>query len=189
MRRKYIQRTILIVWLIILISFWVYSLSHSEFMSAEYISDFILKFETHFLIVYSIMFILRPFVLLPGATYVIVGSLLFNNLELVLLISVLCEIISSTIIYYFSSYLGFDDFFKKKYAKKMKRLKIKLESKTGFVFMLAWSSFPFVPSDLLFYVAGSLHINYKKFILAVFTGHIVLYGIYVYFTDSVLRLL
>ena len=185
MKHKYIKRIILFFWLSVLITFWTYALFNPSIISAKNISNFILKFETHLLIVYAIMFILRPFVMVPGATFVIVGAMIFETrLELILLISVFCELASSSIVYFFSDYMGFDKFFKKRYPKKLEKFKNKLESKSGFLFILFWCSFPFVPSDLIFYLSGSLRISYKKFILAVFLGHVVLYSIYIFFTDT-----
>lgn len=190
MKRKTVQRIILVVWLCILAAFWGYYLYNPEFISAENISNFMLRFKSHLLITYAVMFVLRPFTMLPGATFVIVGTIIFpTSLEVILILSICCELISSSIIYFFSDFMGFDEYFQKKYPKKMNYIKGKMESKSGFGFMLLWCSTPFVPSDLVFYLAGSLHINYKKFILAVFLGHIVLYSIYVYFTDIFLKVI
>jgi len=177
----------LIIWLLVLTIFWGYYFYNPDFVSAENLSTFILKFKNHILVTYAIMFILRPFTMLPGATFVIVGTIIFpTNLEVILILSTCCELVSSSIIYFFSDFMGFDEHFQRKFPKKMDYIKQKLESKSGFTFMLLWCSTPFTPSDLIFYLAGSLHISYKKFIVAVFLGHIILYSIFVYFTDSIL---
>lgn len=84
--------------------------------------------------------------------------------------------------------MGFDEYFKKKYPKRIEYFQRKLESKYGLGFMLLWCSLPIAPSDLIFYLAGSLHISYHKFILAVFIGHIFLFSLWILLTDNFLSL-
>lgn len=144
-----------------------------------------MKFEHHLLIAYTILNIIRALTLVPASTLVIVGTLIFSgNLPMVLLSSILGILVSSSIIYFFSDYMGFDEYFQKKYPKKMNYIKRKLESKYGFGFLLLWCSLPIVPSDLVFYLSGALHMSYYKFILAVFLGHIFLFSLWILLTDN-----
>jgi uncharacterized membrane protein YdjX (TVP38/TMEM64 family) len=190
LKRKTIKRILLFLWLTILAVFWGYYLYNPEFITANNISEFLMKFESHLLIAYTILSIIRAFTLLPGSTFVIAGAFIFSsNLPMLLIASIIGIISSSTIIYFFSDYMGFDEYFQKKYPKKMNYIRSKLESRYGFGFMLLWCALPIAPSDLVFYLAGSLHISYYKFILAVLIGHIFLFSLWIFLTNNISNIL
>jgi uncharacterized membrane protein YdjX (TVP38/TMEM64 family) len=189
LKKKVIRKILLIIWLSVLAFFWGYYFYDPQFISTDNLEDFLMRFESHLLIAYTIISALRAFTLLPSSTFVIVGTLLFSsNYYMLLFVSIIGILISSTIIYFFSDFMGFDEYFKKKYPKRIEYFQRKLESKYGLGFMLLWCSLPIAPSDLIFYLAGSLHISYHKFILAVFIGHIFLFSLWILLTDNFLSL-
>jgi len=190
LKRKTVRKILLIIWILILISFWGYYIYDPTFISTQSLASFILRFESHLIITFTIISSLRAFTLLPSSSFVIAGTLLFaNNLPLVLIISLIGIIFSSTSIYYFSDFMGFDEYFQERYPKKMNYIKSKLESKYGFAFIVLWCGLPIVPSDLVFYLSGALHLKYRKFIVAVLIGHIILFSFWIYFTSFISKIL
>jgi len=175
---------LLIIWLIVLLIFWGYYLYDPKFISTQNLTSFFSRFERHLIIVFTLISSLRAITLLPSSSFVIAGTLLFpDNLPLVLVTSLIGIIISSTLIYFFSDFMGFDEYFQEKYPKRMNYFKAKLESKYGLGFLLLWCSLPVTPSDLVFYLSGSMHLNYRKFIIIVIIGHIILFSFWIYFTS------
>ena len=51
--------------------------------------------------------------------------------------------------------------------------------KRGFWIVLAWSAFPFVPTDVICWVAGSLKMHFGRFVAAVALGELPLVSFYV----------
>jgi len=58
-------------------------------------------------------------------------------------------------------------------------------NKHGFWIVMGWSFFPFVPTDLICYIAGSIKMNFTKYITAIFIGEAILVGAYIYLGDSI----
>jgi uncharacterized membrane protein YdjX (TVP38/TMEM64 family) len=113
---------------------------------------------------------LRGFTLIPSTPFVLVGTLLFpENLVFVFLISIIGILLSSTMIYFFSREMGFEEILMKKYKNKVTTYEKWLQ-KYGFPFVLIWSFLIIVPTDLICYIAGTLKMNYTKFITAVAIG-------------------
>ena len=104
------------------------------------------------------------------------------------LVSIMGIIISAIIIYYFSGYMEFDKFFEKKYSHKIVRIRKKLNSKYGFLFIIFCCFFPLFPSDLICYVAGTIKINFKRYILAVFLGESVIVSFYIFSGNQIITL-
>lgn len=116
--------------------------------------------------------------MIPSLPFIILGTLLFpENPFLVLLISMFCITLSAINIYFFSDYLGFSQIFERKYdLQKYKNL----VDKHGFWVILAWSFFPFVPTDVICYVAGAMKFDFRKYILAVFFGEFIIVSVLIY---------
>ena len=86
---------------------------------------------------------------------------------------------SSLLIYYFSDKLGFSSFFESE-SKNIKLIKEKLASKHGFYYILFWSFFPIVPTDIICYVSGALRIKLPVFISALLIGELILCSVYIF---------
>lgn len=130
---------------------------------------------------------LRGFTLIP-VTYLIVLGLLFLNPLPLFVLTMAGIVISSASIYRFSDFLGFDEFFEKKYPKQISRLKSEF-SKRELPIIVFWSFFPFLPTDLICYVAGSLRVDLKKLVLGVIIGEGITSGIYIFFGHQLIRYL
>ena len=103
----------------------------------------------------------------------------------VLVVSMLGILLSSSMIYFFSEYLGFSEFFEKHKPELIGRLKVRLEHPLGFLFVAFWAFFPLVPTDLVCYIAGTTKMNYWKFIAAVLVGEVMQCSFYVFFGGAV----
>lgn len=178
----------LLLWAIILLTAAIAYISNPHWFSAEQIAAFLQNFHSWIFVVYLGFSILRGFTLLPSTPLVLAGMLLFPDQPFaVLAISMIGIVLSSSLIYFFSEYLGFDDFFENHKPELTHKIKAKLEHPFGFLFVAGWAFFPFVPTDLVCYLAGTTRMNYWKFIAAVFVGELILCTCYIFFGGSVLK--
>ena len=157
----------------------IYFLNPSVF-SKETIASLISKYHNYGIFIYLLLHIFRGFVLLPSTPLIFAGVLLFpSNLFMVLMISLLGILVSSLLIYFFSDKLGFSIIFSKK-SSKIGLIKEKLNGKYGFMYIIGWAFFPFVPTDLICYASGALKIKVSTFIFSIFMGELLLCSIYIY---------
>jgi uncharacterized membrane protein YdjX (TVP38/TMEM64 family) len=167
-------------WIVVIIAFVVYNLLFPETFSRENIVAKIQSYGSYGWAIFFLCHLLRGFVMLPSTVLIFAGVFLFpNNLFLVLLISVIGILISSMFVYYFADKLGFAKLFEKK-QKAAALVKEKLSGKYGPLFIIFWAFFPFVPTDLICYVAGAMRINPIIFALSLFIGELILCSVYVY---------
>lgn len=154
---------------------------YPESFSAQNIAAILLQFDTQIWLAYLLISALRGLTLLPSTPLVIAGTLLFpGHPFLVLFVSITGILISSSMIYFFSEFLGFSDYFERHKPETVLRIRQRLERPTGFVFVAAWSFFPLVPTDLVCYVAGTLKMNFLKFVSAVLIGELILCSFYIF---------
>jgi uncharacterized membrane protein YdjX (TVP38/TMEM64 family) len=165
------RKNILMAWVVFVITCITIFFLKREWFSPELIAKYLLQFGTiNALILYCFLSIIRGFSLLPSTVLVLVGTFLFpSNLKEVFIISLLGVLVSATLVFFFSEMLGLDIHFEEKYPKKIAWLKEQTNEKGLFV-VIAWAMFPFVPTDLICYVAGALRMKYPKFILGVAIG-------------------
>lgn len=187
---KIIRWICLSIWLgviVVCISWYIYDPS---LFTAANIAAFLLRFEGAIWGVYLVMSALRGFSLLPSTPLVIAGTMLFPSQPLsVLGVCLLGIFLSSSMIYFFSEYLGFSEYFEGHKPELTHKLKAKLEHPLGFAFVAAWAFFPLVPTDLVCYLAGTIKMNYWKFIIAVLVGELILCSVYVLSGSHFFRLL
>lgn len=183
-----IRHICLAVWLIaIAVGVGSYIL-YPHLFTADNIALFLRQFEGEIWLIYLVMSALRGFSLLPSTPLVIAGTLLFpDQLCAVLLVSMTGILLSSTMIYFFSEFLRFNEYFENHKPELTHRIKAKLEHPLGFLFVALWAFFPFVPTDLVCYLAGTTKMNYLKFIAAIFAGELILCSCYVYFGGSIMK--
>ena len=138
-------------------------------------------------LLYVVISSLRGFTLIPVTYFIVIGLILFPPLPLYLL-TLIGILFSSLSVYYFSEYLNFDQYFEEKYPKHITKITNFL-SKNELPIVTFWSMAPFLPTDLICYVCGSLEVNVKKFILGVLIGEGIVTGIYIYLgTELLLQL-
>lgn len=181
----------------ILIPFWILFivfcltlfLIFPECFTPKAIAAFVGQSSNLLLPCYLFISILRGLTLIPNTPFVLAGTILFPQQPfLVLAISILGIIFSSTMIFYFSDYLGFSCYLEKKYPHKMLKIKNKLKESNGFFFFCLWSFLPILPTDAVSYVAGVLKMNFFKFIFALTIGELIICSIYIFGYSSVLKI-
>jgi len=136
--------------------------------------------------IYFLLLSARGLTLIPSTPLLLAGVLIFDPLEL-FAVNMAGILSSSTIVYYFSKYLGFDTYFETKYGKYTQKIRNGLTDKE-LPIIVGWSFFPLVPTDLIVYVASSLRIPILKCLLGVFLGEAVINTFYIFSTTLILKL-
>ncbi|CAN5569321.1 TVP38/TMEM64 family protein [soil metagenome] len=177
----------LAVWLAAILAGVGSYLIHPQWFTAENIAAFLLRFEGAIWVVYLAMSALRGFSLLPSTPLVFAGTMLFPAEPFTLLaVSLAGIIISSSMIYFFSEYLGFHEYFEGHNPELTHKIKARLERPSGVAFVAAWAFFPLVPTDLVCYLAGTTMMDFWKFIAAILIGELALCSLYIFFGEAVL---
>ncbi|MCK0179397.1 VTT domain-containing protein [Flavobacteriaceae bacterium S0862] len=174
------QKLLKWLWIsLIAICITVYIIDPAVFKN-DTIAAFISKFNGYAWSIYFLIHLLRGFVLLPSTPLIFAGVILFpDQLIWVLLVSLIGILGSSLLIYYCSDKLGFSSFFESE-SKNIKLIKEKLSGKYGFYYILFWSFFPIVPTDIICYVSGALRIKLPVFVSALLLGELVLCSVYIF---------
>lgn len=176
------------LWLAIIVVCVGYYLANPSAFTAERIAAFLERFQGAIWLVYLVFSILRGITLLPSTPLVLAGTMLFPDKPWAVLgVSMTGILLSSTMIYYFSEYLGFNEYFENHKPELTHKIKAKLEHPLGFLFVAAWAFFPLVPTDLVCYVAGTTKMNFAKFVAAVGGGEVILCSCYVFLGGSIIN--
>lgn len=185
---KLARLVLLLVWAAVITTAVIFYLSRPEEFTAANIAAFIRSFENEVLIVYLAVSAARGFTLLPSTPLVLAGTVLYPDQPwLVLTIAMAGILISSSLIYFCSEALGFSDYFENKKPAAVARIRHRLEHSYGLAFVALWAFFPLVPTDAVCYVAGTIKMNFTRFISAVFLGELVLCSIYIFSGGALLR--
>lgn len=178
-----------IIWIALVLSGLVLFFLHPEWFTKEGISEFVAKKQANVIIIYLIISLVRGIFLLPSTPFVLAGIILFPDQPwLVFWISMVGILVTATYLYFASRFLEFEKLFGAKNFDKIERIKHKL-NKNGFWIVLGWSFFPFVPTDLICYIAGAIRMNFWKYISAVYIGEAILVGCYIYLGESIWSLI
>ena len=179
---------LLIIWAAVILFAIAFFIASPERFTAANIAAFIRNFEAEIWLIFLGISALRGFTLLPSTPLILAGTMLYPNQPwLVLTISLAGILISSSLIYFCSEALGFDDHFQRKMPDAVVSIRSRLEHPWGLAFVALWAFFPLVPTDAVCYVAGTIRMNFIKFIAAVFAGEFVLCALYIFFGGSVLK--
>lgn len=138
-------------------------------------------------ILYLVISAMRGFTLIPITYFIVVGIILFPPIPLYIM-TMIGVIVSSLCVYYFSEYLNFDKYFEKKHPKKIKKIK-NILIKKELPIVITWSFMPFLPTDLICYVCGTLEIDVRKFLLGVVVGEGISCAIYIFLGKEILNYL
>ena len=121
---------------------------------------------------------IRGFTLVPATYLVLAGMLVLPPVPLFLL-TVAGIIVSSTAVYYFAEAMRLDELFERRHRRQVARLRGLLERRE-LPIVIAWSFFPFAPTDLVCYVCGALHVDLKKCLLGVVIGEGAICAVYIF---------
>ena len=174
------KKVLRIIWVALVLVGLVLFFLYPEWITKEALSNFVLNNSVSIFWTYLGICIIRGVFLLPSTPFVFAGIILFPESPwLVFSISMLGIIITAVYLYLASKFLEFNKLFGYKQSKKTAKI-IKKLKKRGFLIVLGWSFFPLVPTDLICYIAGSIRMNFSKYISAVFIGEAILIGIYIF---------
>ena len=128
---------------------------------------------------YAALSVARPVTLVPSTVLVVVGTLLFpDRPATVFCVSLAGVAASAGIIYYFFDFLGLARVFERKHAARIRWMEEQMRRR-GLAIVVGWSVFPFVPTDAICYVAGTLRMPIGRFLLGVTLGKVPLVAFYV----------
>ena len=176
------------IWAAVIISTLAVYFSGPAKFSPRQIAEHINEFETAALGIYLMISIFRGLTLLPSTPLILAGTFLFPNQPwLVLAISLLGIVVSSGMIFYLSSFLGIAAYFERRKPHHVSKIRSRLEHPAGLFFVAIWAFFPLVPTDAVCYVAGTMRVNFLKFIAAVFIGEFILCSAYVFGGSGLLK--
>ena len=131
------------------------------------------------LVGYVLVSVLRPVTLVPSTVLIVVGTLLFpGRYWLVFVVSLAGVVASSTLVYFFFEFLGLAELLERRHAGRLRWLEGQVRAR-GFLIVVSWSAFPFVPTDIICYVAGTLRMHVGTFMLGVTLGEIPIVAFYV----------
>ena len=141
----------------------------------EYFSG---KSAIYLYVLIFLMGIFRGFTLIP-VTYLILLGLVFIPATPLYFIIMAGIMVSSISVYYFFEYLHIDQMLDRKYKKQVDLTKFYL-NKYELPVIIFWGMNPFLPSDIICYVAGTLRINIYKFILGMLLGEGLACAVYIF---------
>ncbi len=165
-------------------------IAHPSAFSADAISTFLKKFGYWIWLGYILLTFLRGLLLFPSTPFVLAGAILFpDKLILVAVVSILGILFSATMLYYFAELIGFGEYLSKKYPEKIEKAQLILNKPSGKWLVMVWAWFPFVPTDIICYVAGLVKMRYSIMITGIFLGEMVLVSLYLYLGKDILTFL
>lgn len=187
---RQIKKIINYLWISLVLFILIYLLLNPTAFSAEHLSVFLKKFGHWVWVAYIAISFLRGIFLFPSTPFVFAGAILFpEKLILVGIISILGILFSATLLYYFADAIGFGDYLSKKYPKKIEKARIQLNKPQGKWLVAAWAWFPFVPTDIICYVAGLVQMRFSIMITGIFLGETILVSLYLYLGKDILSFL
>lgn len=164
-----------------MISAILYYLLHPGQFTPERIADFFRRQQQSFLILFLVLSIARAFVLLPSTPLVIAAALLLPERPWAVLgISLLGIGLASALIYHYSDWLGFRRHFERAAPRQIEQIEHWLKRPLGALLVALWAFVPFVPTDLVCYVAGTVQMPFRRFLAATILGEMVLCSFYVF---------
>lgn len=183
-----VRAAVLVAWAAAICFFVGAYITSPEKFAPQTIAARLQEFEAAVIFVYLALSILRGLALLPSTPLVIAGVLLFPNRPwLVLAVSLFGIVASSSMIYWISDVLGIARYFEHRTPEHVAKIRYRLEHPAGLLFVVMWAFFPFVPTDAVCYVAGSIRMGFIRFIVAVFVGELILCSIYVFSGDYIVN--
>lgn len=169
------------IWIVCLIGAVAHYFLYQEEYTPAKIAAFLQRHESWALLLFLFLSVARAFVLLPVTPLVVAGALLMPESPWTVLgISLLGIALASTLIYYFSDWLGFRPHFERAAPNQLKRIERWLRHPMGAFFIAGWALVPFVPTDLGCYVAGTVRMQFTRFLTAILVGEAILCAIYIF---------
>ena len=173
------RRIALSFWAVVTVGLVLLYTAKPELIEAENLVVALKSTETFAMVAYAAISVFRPVTMVPSTVLIIVGTLLFpGQYWFVFTVSLVGVSLSSLFVYYFFDFLGLKKVFERKYATRVRWLEKQLQLR-GFWMVVGWAMFPFVPTDIICYVAGTFRMHRGKFLLGITLGEIPIVAFYV----------
>ena len=163
-----IRRVAVVFWVLLVLTLTVLYTVNPELTSPERLVDALHQSGQPILLGYAFLSIVRAFTLVPSTVLIILGTLLFPDQPWFVMASSLAGIVISSP----------GGSVQRKHGSRVRWLEEQMRQK-GFWIVVAWSAFPFVPTDIICYVAGTLRMNVWVFLCGVALGELPLVTFYV----------
>ena len=174
-----IRQIALGLWMLLVLTLTVLYAVNPDLLRPETLVETLRESGQPVLLVYALLSVGRAFTLIPSTVLIIAGTLLFPNQQWFVLISSMAGVVASAaLVYFFFEFLGLGELLERKHRSRVRWLKEQTRTR-GFWIVLAWSAFPFVPTDVICWVAGSLRMHFGRFVAAVALGELPLVSFYV----------
>ena len=174
-----IRRIALGLWVSLVAGLTALYALHPELMRPEVLVEMLRGSGQPVLLAYVVLSVVRAFTLIPSTVLILVGMLLFPDRPGFVMVSSLTGIvISAAIVYLFFEFLGLGEFFESRHPARLRWLKDQMRRR-GLPIVFAWSAFPFVPTDVICYVAGTIRMHVGTFLFGVALGELPLVAFYV----------
>ena len=174
-----IRRVAVVFWVLLVLTLTVLYALNPELTSPEGLVDALHQSRQPVLLGYAFLSIVRAFTLVSSTVLIILGTLLFPDQPWFVMSSSLAGIVvSAALVYFFFEFLGLTELFERKHGSRVRWLEEQMRQK-GFWVVVAWSAFPFVPTDIICYVAGTLRMNVWMFLCGVALGELPIVTFYV----------
>ena len=174
------------VWVVLVLALLVLYAARPELLDPARVVATLRASGRSVLLGYVILSIVRPFTLVPSSVLIVVLTLLYPDRPWFVMASSLGGIVlAALLIYYFFDFLGLGDLFERKHAKQVRWLEGQMHQKRFWI-VVGWSMFPFVPTDAICYVAGTVRMPLQQFAVGVALGELPLVVFYVWATGAVL---
>lgn len=173
------RRIALIFWAVVTVGLLLLYTARPELIEPENLVVALESTETFAMVAYAVISVLRPVTMVPSTVLIVVGTLLFpGRYWFVFAVSLGGVSLSSLFVYYFFDFLGLKKVFERKHATRVRWLEEQLQLR-GFWMVVGWAMFPFVPTDIICYVAGTFRMHSGRFLLGITLGEIPIVAFYV----------
>lgn len=175
---KSYRKIIKYVWLLVIAISLTSYLLYPEYFTADALRNWIDGNHQSLIILYVVLVLVRAVMFIPSTVVLVMGISLFpEQLTFLFIVNMLGIIAGSILLYYASNLFDVNALFGIGKQEQLNKIKEKI-NRFGFSIVLGWSFFPFVPTDLICYVAGLTKMHLTKFLAAVIIGESVLVLIY-----------
>ena len=137
-------------------------LIYPDFFTADHLKTVLHDNSSLILIVFIVLSCIRALFFLPSTLFVLMGTLLYpEDPVFVLIVSIIGILIGAFLVYKAAAILTPEQLFNGKNLTRMEGVRRKMD-KYGFSIVLLWSFFPAVPTDLICYAAGAIKMVFWK---------------------------
>lgn len=140
---------------------WLYATSKNP----QQLRDYITGFGSYGFLVYILIQAIQVIIVIIPGDIVIIGAGFIYGIPLGFVLSYLGLMLGSVIVFYISRIFGYEIVSKLISIKKIERISEILNSTKGTVGLFLICCIPFIPKDLLMYVAGLTPINASRLFL------------------------